>query len=196
MEKFFLRVNKDLFTMGLNPVEILILAQVMEFQTNTGDCFISDKQLAEQFGVSESTISRELKKLEGMGLIARETKNIKGGKERHIKATTGNLTIVEENKNSTTSNLTVDNKQIDICTRVNLPIDNKQNDSIKDNNKKINLKENGIDKEKEIPVEEEEGTAANPIIVSREWLVARSNNIIRAENGDFLYWNKYYRMEG
>ena len=71
----------------------------MEFETNTGDCFISDKQLAAQFGVSESTISRSIKKLETMGFIIRETRNVKGGKERHLKTTNVKLTI--------------DNKQID-----------------------------------------------------------------------------------
>ncbi len=85
MTNVFLKVNKGLFSMGLNPTEILILAQIIEFQTNTGDCFISDNQLASMFGVSESTIKREVKKLEDLGFITRETKNIKGGRERHIK---------------------------------------------------------------------------------------------------------------
>jgi predicted transcriptional regulator len=57
----------------------------MEFCANTGNCFISDKALAENFGVSESTIKREIKKLEEMGLITRETKAVKGGKERHMR---------------------------------------------------------------------------------------------------------------
>lgn len=57
----------------------------MEFQTNTGDCFISDKVLAENFCISESTIKREIKKLEDLGYITRETKNVKGGKERHMR---------------------------------------------------------------------------------------------------------------
>jgi hypothetical protein len=68
-----------------------------------------------------------------------------------------------------------------------LPITNKET-----NNQQI--KE--TDKEKEIPVDGEDGTQENPIIVSREWLVARSNNLIKQTNGDFLLWNKYYRMEG
>lgn len=80
----FLKVDKDLFGVGLNPIEILIVSQVIEFNTNTGDCFISDKQLADQFGVSDKTVSRALSHLEELGYIKRETRNIKGGKERHI----------------------------------------------------------------------------------------------------------------
>ena len=64
MAKVFLKVDKDLFSKGLNPTEILILAQIIEFDTNTGDCFISDKQLAEQFGVSIKTVSRAIEALE------------------------------------------------------------------------------------------------------------------------------------
>lgn len=82
----FLKVDKGLFNLGLNPTQILILAQVIEFQTNTGDCFISDSQLSQQFGVSESTVKREVKKLEDLGYITRYTRNTQTGRERHIKA--------------------------------------------------------------------------------------------------------------
>ena len=135
MTNLFLKINKDLFRLNLNPTEILILAQAMEFHINTRDCFISDKQLASQFGVSESTITREMKKLESLGYITRNTKNVKGGKVRHIKV---NLDKIEES--ITTINLSVDddsqqNLQQSNCllTTINLPIVNKQNDIIKDN---------------------------------------------------------------
>lgn len=140
MKEVFLKVNKDLFTMGLNPTEILIIAQIIEFQTNTGDCYITDQQLAKQFGVSESTISRELKKLESNGLIVRETRNIKGGKERHLKLSSINLPIVNE---TTTSKLP-------IVQESNCLLYNKQNDFIKDNNLKDKEKDN---LENQIPVE-------------------------------------------
>ena len=84
MENYFLKVDKGLFNLGLNPTEILILAQIMEFQKNTGNCFISDRTLAENFCVSESTISRALKALETKGYITRITRSTSNGKERHI----------------------------------------------------------------------------------------------------------------
>lgn len=135
MPNVFLKVSKDLFKKGLNPTEILILAQIIEFETNTGDCFISDKQLAEQFGVSESTISRELKKLENDGYIVRETKNTKNGKERHIHLASGNLTNGNETNNSARVNLLI--AQESICL-----FPNRQNDLIKDNPNKIKEKDN------------------------------------------------------
>lgn len=85
MTNKFLMVNKDLFGWGLSPIEILIVSQVMEYQRTTGDCFMSDQALAALFGVSASTVSRALAALEEKGLLQRETKNIKGGRERHMR---------------------------------------------------------------------------------------------------------------
>ena len=106
MTNLFLKVNKDFFKLGLNPTEILLLSQVMEFDINTGDCFMSDKALANAFGVSEKTISRAFGELESKGFLTRETKNIKGGKERHIKV---NLDAI--NNKLTTDKMTVDNNK-------------------------------------------------------------------------------------
>lgn len=176
MANYFLKVDKDLFKLGLNPTQILILAQIMEFDTNTGDCFISDKTLADNFGVSESTIKREVKNLETLGYISRETKNIKGGRERHIKVnhTRLNLTLVENNK-----------AQNDTCTKLNLTLDKGQNDTIKDNiNKIIEIDNNSgviLPTAEVTPlaieeVKEEEGTIENPKRVAVEWLREQYKN--------------------
>ncbi len=135
MANVFLKVNKDLFSYGLNPTEILILAQIIEFETNTGDCFISDRQLADNFGVSESTISRELKKLESNGFIVRETRNTRNGKERHLRIANSNLTVGNNNTNSARVNLLV-------AQESNCLLPNMQNELIKDNSKKIKEKDN------------------------------------------------------
>lgn len=126
MSNYFLKVDKELFKTGLTPIEILLVSQIQEFQSNTGDCFISDKVLAENFGVSESTVSRALKGLEAKGYITRSTKNVRGGKERHLKV----------NPQPTTSKMPVDSGiQASKCllSTSNLTVDNKQNDLIKDN---------------------------------------------------------------
>lgn len=134
MANYFLKVDKGLFGSGLNPLEILLVSQINEFQVNTGDCFISDKKLAENFGVSESTITRALKSLETKGYITRYTRNTNTGKERHIKVNSAivNLPVEEERANS---KLTF--AQESICT-----LRKQQNDLIKDNINKINEKDN------------------------------------------------------
>jgi hypothetical protein len=52
----------------------------------------------------------------------RETKNVKGGKERHIKPTTSKMTLDDGQQ---------DSKRC--LSSVKMTVDNKQNDSIKDN---------------------------------------------------------------
>lgn len=154
MTNLFLKVNKDLFKLGLNPTEILVLAQIMEFNTNTNDCFISNKVLAEQFGVSEKTIARAIEALEKKGYITRNTKNVKGGKERHMlvntknleaQLTKDNLSVDSQDDVSTRDKMTIDKGQNDFCTKDNLTLDKGQNDSIKDN-----IKDNIKEKDKDI----------------------------------------------
>lgn len=142
MTNVFLKVNKDLFKLGLNPTEILVLAQVIEFNTTTGDCFISDKALAEAFGVSDKTISRTISALEDKGFIVRDTRSAKGGKIRHI---TANINKIEEVL--TTDKMSIENNtQQTKCplTTDKLSFDNGQNDLIKENikdNQKEKIKE-------------------------------------------------------
>ena len=47
MTNIFLEVNKDLFKLGLNPAEILLLAQVMEYERNTGDFFTASLMICD-----------------------------------------------------------------------------------------------------------------------------------------------------
>ena len=183
MANYFLKVDKDLFKLGLNPTEILLLAQIMEFQTNTGDCFMSDRALAENFGVSDKTISRALSALESKGFITRDTRNVKGGKERHITA----------NLNKINQGLATDKMSIDgglQPTKCPLATDKMsfgkgQNDLIKDN---IKDKEKDNNSEVELlsaslqanstslQVEPGEGTITNPIEVDVEWLREQYRN--------------------
>lgn len=135
MSNYFLKVDKTLFKQGLSPLEILLIAQIAEFNNNTGDCFISDKTLADNFGVSESTISRTIKALETKGFIVRETRNTQKGKERHIRVVepaTCNLTVAE---NGASVKMTV-------AQQANCNLRTQQNDIIKDNIKDNSLKDN------------------------------------------------------
>lgn len=140
MTHLFLRVNKDLFNLGLNPTEILVLAQVMEYDTNTGDCFISDKALAKMLSVSEKTISRTMKALEDKGFITRSTKNIKGGKERHIKSNAGKIDAALTTDKMTIDVITTD--KMTVVQQTKCPLYNGQNDLIKDNTIKDKEKDN------------------------------------------------------
>ena len=74
----FLQVDKDLLGKGLKSIDVLILAQVKEFERNKCECYITNEQFAEMFGESVSTIKRSLDKLEKEKLIKRDTKYVDG----------------------------------------------------------------------------------------------------------------------
>jgi DNA-binding Lrp family transcriptional regulator len=78
MDNKFLAINKKYFDIGLRSVDILIIAQIEEFQRNNCECYITNKQFSEFLGESEDTIKRSLNKLEKMKIIKRKTTFIEG----------------------------------------------------------------------------------------------------------------------
>lgn len=144
MTNLFLKVNKDLFGIGLSPIEILIVAQVLEYQTKNMDCFISDESFANDFGVSQSTISRAISGLKKKNILAADVKNTQKGKLRYLTVLTAEIEERAKRQNDSCENedSSLPNSQIDSCGNVNLPISNKQNDSIKDKLKDNTIKDN------------------------------------------------------
>ena len=191
MANSFLQIDKDLFKLGLNPTEILVLAQILEYDRTTGNCFISNEALAKQFGVSESTINRTIKALETKELIIKTTKNVKGGKERHMKPnkvkiqqqlTTSNLEVVDDdNKEQQVSNC--------LLTSSNLNIDKKQNDTIKEN-----IKENSKEKFNDKPIED--GTIEHPWLIPKNILITKINELQTLANGLFMdNQRRFYKIK-
>ena len=74
--KRFLAVEKQWLGSGLDSLELLIIAQIAEYQRQKWPCYITDKQLAQLFGVSDRTICRYLDALEEKGVLIRETKTV------------------------------------------------------------------------------------------------------------------------
>jgi DNA-binding Lrp family transcriptional regulator len=95
---------------------------------------MSDKMFAEMLGVSDKTVSRALKNLEDKDLIKRETKNVKGGKERHIRINNGQNVPC---KQPTTDKLS-------FAQQTNCPLHNGQNDLIKEKGKEKGKDNNEI----------------------------------------------------
>lgn len=138
MTNLFLQVNKDLFGSGLSPIEMLVLSQIEEFDRNTGDCFISNATMANNFNVSEKTIARTLDSLENKGLIVRNTRNCQKGKERHITLAKDKMTLANETAKD----------KMTLAEQTKCPLPKGQNDTIKDNTNKIREKDNiGFDEE-------------------------------------------------
>ena len=69
----FLKVSKKYFNNNLKPLEILILSQIEEFITNGRDCYVTNKQFAQMFNVTEPTVDKALDRLEQLNYIRRMT---------------------------------------------------------------------------------------------------------------------------
>lgn len=204
MSNIFLKVDKDYFSFEgkqkLNAVEILTLAQFAEFHNNGKACFISNKTLADNFGVSEKTIQRAVNKLEEVGLITKETINTKGGRERIVK-------IVEPKDKKSVEAAAEDKKSLGdtakdsetlaqglfvCCPKDNESLAQGQIDSIKDK-EKINLKDNLKEGAKcDAPL----GSLYNPEIKSRDWFIERQQGVIWTKfQGLGKYNDRFYVVE-
>lgn len=123
----FLKVEKGLFSLGLDAYEILIVAQILEFQSKGMECYITNETFAEWYGTSVSTIKRRIDNLVGKNIVKRETKNTQKGKDRHL------YVILENINNSAKSKMTLPQSS-------NWSLRKDQNEPIKDNNEKDNNK--------------------------------------------------------
>lgn len=78
MDGSFLAVYKELYGLGLKSVDILIISQINEYQKQGLDCYVTNEQLSNWFGESESTIKRAIKKLDELNVIDKKTSYVEG----------------------------------------------------------------------------------------------------------------------
>ena len=91
MSKNYLQVNKEwLSNTEFSLLEKLIVAQINEYERETGLCYMTDKQFAVAFGVSTQQVTRAMKKLADNNIIQRNTKTVsnngQASKYRTLKA--------------------------------------------------------------------------------------------------------------
>lgn len=72
----FLKVDKKYFNNNLKPLEILIVAQIEEFNQNGRDCYLTNQQFAEMFSVGTATVARTIDSLVKSGYLIRHTQLI------------------------------------------------------------------------------------------------------------------------
>lgn len=133
MTNLFLKINKDLFKLGLNSTELIILAQIMEFDTNNMVCYMTNEQFAAMLTVSERTVSRALNDtLQARGYITIVNPR---SKNRSFKL---NRSVIEDDVRQFVQE--EEHRQNVQENLDNLSNEHRQNDFIKDN-KKINIKD-------------------------------------------------------
>jgi predicted ArsR family transcriptional regulator len=94
-----LMVSKSLYSTGLNTTEMMLISQIEEFERSGNECFVTNQQFADWFGVSTKTIERTLDKLEENNYIKRETKTVntngRKSKIRKIKTVEGTVKMTQ-----------------------------------------------------------------------------------------------------
>lgn len=195
MTNLFLKINKDLFALNLEPIQILIVAQVMEFQANKCDCYMSNEALAKNFGVSENTIKRALNKLEEKNFITRSRN--KDGKRFMVfnqSAYEQALLALRKGQNDPCDNKGQNGRlpraKLAPTEGQNGPIKDKRKDKLKDNNSDCPLGNHAEEAQ-------EEGSLDNPIEQEKEWFInhyglyTQPNPAIKR----YLYNGKYYKIK-
>lgn len=192
----FLKVYKSLKEFKLTPTELLIYCQIVEYIKNTGTCYMTDAQFAEEYNISAKTVSRTLQVLEDKKLISRYTITQASKRVRLLTLynETDKMTVSPNFETDDLSVSTGTDSKIQDKMSVSIPLeDNKnnvkgtfclnetdkmsrpygQNDFIKDN-KKINIKDNSCAPRFEVSLTEllksfiGAGTLENPYIGSRD----------------------------
>ena len=74
----FLAVDKERLGKGLKSIDILVMAQIEEFQRNGLQCYMTTEQLSTLFGESERTVERCLERLVKAKQIVRQKKYVAG----------------------------------------------------------------------------------------------------------------------
>lgn len=137
-ERTFLAVDKKYLNTGLKSLDILIIAQIEEFERNNCKCYMTNKQFANTFGESESTIKRAIAKLDRFNIINKNTVIINGnGKATKQRILTLNLNWEWKGQNEPTkmegSNLSVGRVKNKEWKGQNDPIKEKKKYKEKDN---------------------------------------------------------------
>lgn len=91
MKNSFLQIDKKwLSDTNYTLLEKLIVAQIQEFERNGKECYITDQQLSDAFGVNVQQITRAIKRLADDGIVCRNTKVVtdkgRASKMRTLKA--------------------------------------------------------------------------------------------------------------
>lgn len=74
----FLAVKKEYFGKGLKAIDLLILSQVEEFESNDCICYMTDEQFMDITGEGKSAVRASLDRLEKKNIIIRKTQVVSG----------------------------------------------------------------------------------------------------------------------
>lgn len=200
MENKFLAINKKYFNREFKSIELLIIAQIEEFERNNCECYITNEQLSDMFGESISTIKRALSNLETKGIIKRKTSTVSNNGQKS-KQRILSIIKVQNEPNLNQNDVKKSNKQGSYTKKVrfkneeskvhNEPIKEKKKENKKDNNNNNDfnriidaLSNKGIDATMEDIIR---GYKFSKDLKKKPWTVDEMVRFINRENKDGFY---------
>jgi DNA-binding MarR family transcriptional regulator len=203
-----LMVSKGLYSTGLNTTEMMIISQIEEFERNGNECFVTNQQFADWFGVSTKTIERTLDKLEENNYIKRETKTVntngRKSKIRKIKTVEGTVKLTQaydDLEGEGTVKMTVASdgryrqivqKEPSICPEgsVNLSGRYRQNDAIKEKIKEKEKEKIKITEEAELLPTGTASASPSPTGASSNFILAQAKAIELHTQNKYKKWKE------
>lgn len=200
MENKFLAIDKKYFNKEFKSIELLIIAQIEEFERNNCECYITNEQLSDMFGESISTIKRALSSLETKGIIKRKTSTVSNNGQKS-KQRILSISKVQNEPNLNQNDVKKSNKQGSDAKKVrfkneeskvhNEPIKEKKKENKKDNNNNNDfnriidaLSNKGIDATMEDIIR---GYKFSKNLKKKPWTVDEMVRFINRENQEGFY---------
>lgn len=196
MENKFLAIDKKYFNREFKSIELLIIAQIEEFERNNCECYITNEQLSDMFGESISTIKRALSSLETKGIIKRKTSTVSNNGQKS-KQRILSISKIQNEPNLNQNDVKKSNKQGSDAKKVrfkneeskahNEPIKEKKKENKKDNDfsRIIDaLSNKGIDATMEDIIR---GYKFSKDLKKKPWTVDEMVRFINRENQEGFY---------
>lgn len=200
MENKFLAIDKKYFNREFKSIELLIIAQIEEFERNNCECYITNEQFSDMFGESISTIKRALSSLETKGIIKRKTSTVSNNGQKS-KQRILSISKVQNEPNLNQNDVKKSNKQGSDAKKVrfkneeskvhNEPIKEKKKENKKDNNNNNDfnriidaLSNKGIDATMEDIIR---GYKFSKNLKKKPWTVDEMVRFINRESQDGFY---------
>ena len=95
----YINVNTEYFNVGLEPLEILLLATIESLVRDGKQCYYTNEQLTQMFHVSLTYLKKTLDGLEKKNYIKRNTKVIKDREGKFTRQRTIELVHLKSKKN-------------------------------------------------------------------------------------------------
>lgn len=94
----YIKVNTEYFNVGLEPLEVLLLATIESLTRDGKQCYYTNDQLSKMFNVSLTYLKKTLDNLEKRNYIKRNTQTIRDREGKYTRQRTIELVHLKPEK--------------------------------------------------------------------------------------------------